>query len=120
MLSCGQPNIYHQGFRCKVTGATSMAPVAVAKPPVWCEGDASKCTKGAKQMIYWNQLDGNNVHVSGYDFSGNPKSPAYSQKLGFFDGRRSEHKLKRLLLTRCTVSRCSERHLRSTLTGLPN
>ncbi|KNZ77897.1 hypothetical protein J132_03173 [Termitomyces sp. J132] len=87
---CGQPNIYHQGFRCKVTGATSMAPVAVAKPPVWCEGDASKCTKGAKQMIYWNQLDGNNVHVSGYDFSGNPKSPAYSQKLGFFDGAQND------------------------------
>ncbi|KAF9009666.1 hypothetical protein BDQ17DRAFT_1406668 [Cyathus striatus] len=25
---CGQPNIYHQAFKCKVTGATSTAPVA--------------------------------------------------------------------------------------------
>ncbi|KAG6888335.1 hypothetical protein C0992_008800 [Termitomyces sp. T32_za158] len=83
---CGQPNIYHQGFRCKVTGATSTAPVAVAKSPAWCEDDASKCTKGAKQMIYWNQLDGNNVQVSGNDISGHPKSPAYNQKLGFADG----------------------------------
>ncbi|KAG6889154.1 hypothetical protein C0995_003331 [Termitomyces sp. Mi166 len=87
---CGQPNIYHQGFRCKVTGATSFAPVATAKPPVWCEGDASKCTKGAKQMIYWNQLDGNNVQVSGNDLSGHPKSPAYNQKLGFPDGAQND------------------------------
>ncbi|KAG6811037.1 hypothetical protein H0H92_009268 [Tricholoma furcatifolium] len=87
---CGQPNMYHQGFKCKVTGATSTAPVAAAKPPVWCEGDSSKCTQGAKQMIYWNQLDGNNIQVSGNDLSGQPKSPAYNQKLGFLDGAQND------------------------------
>jgi hypothetical protein len=79
--------MYHQPFKCKVTGATAFAPVAVAKPPVWCEGDPSKCTKGAKQMIYWNQQDGNNIDVSGMDRSGFPKSPAYNSKLGFPDGK---------------------------------
>ncbi|KAG6909396.1 hypothetical protein DXG01_000697 [Tephrocybe rancida] len=87
---CGEPNMYHQGFKCKVTGATSTNPVAVAKPPVWCEGDSSKCTTGAKQMIYWHQLDGNNINVSGQDLSGQPKSPAYNQKAGFPDGAQND------------------------------
>ncbi|KAG6816493.1 hypothetical protein H0H87_005574 [Tephrocybe sp. NHM501043] len=87
---CGEPNMYHQGFKCMVTGATATNPVAVAKPPVWCEDDASKCTKGAKQMIYWNQLDGNNIQVSGKDLSGQPRSPAYNQKLGFADGAQND------------------------------
>ncbi|KAG6833711.1 hypothetical protein H0H93_013111, partial [Arthromyces matolae] len=58
---CGEPNMYHQGFKCNVTGATSTTPLAVAQPAVWCENDQSKCVKGARQMIYWNQLDGNNI-----------------------------------------------------------
>ncbi|RDB19405.1 hypothetical protein Hypma_013600 [Hypsizygus marmoreus] len=87
---CGQPNMYHQAFKCKVNGATATAPVAVAKPPVWCEDDPSKCTKGAKQMLYWNQLDGNNIQVSGYDRSGSFKSPAYNAKCGFPDGAQND------------------------------
>ncbi|GLB35639.1 hypothetical protein LshimejAT787_0212040 [Lyophyllum shimeji] len=87
---CGEPNMYHQAFKCKVTGATATAPVAVGKPPVWCEDDRSKCVKGAKQMIYWNQLDGNNIQVSGQDLSGMPKSPAYNNKLGFADGAQND------------------------------
>ncbi|KAG6818885.1 hypothetical protein H0H93_000622 [Arthromyces matolae] len=87
---CGQPNIYHQGFKCKVTGATSTNAVATAKPPVWCEDNPSKCVQGAKQMIYWNQAEGNNIQVSGNDLSGNPKSPAYNQKLGFADGAQND------------------------------
>lgn len=87
---CGEPNMYHQAFKCKVTGATATAPVAVGKPPVWCEDNPSKCTKGAKQMIYWNQQDGNNVQVSGQDLSGMPKSPAYNNKLGFPDGAQND------------------------------
>ncbi|KAG5642047.1 hypothetical protein DXG03_003745 [Asterophora parasitica] len=82
---CGEPNMYHQAFKCKVTGATATGPVASPKPAVWCEDDPSKCTKGAKQMIYWNQLDGNNIKVSGLDRAGMPKSPAYNSKLGFPD-----------------------------------
>jgi len=78
--------MYHEPFRCKVTGATSTAPISTPKPPVWCEDDPSKCVKGAKQMIYWNQLDGNNIEVDGYDLSGGHKSPAYNTKCGFPDG----------------------------------
>ncbi|KAF5386713.1 hypothetical protein D9615_002077 [Tricholomella constricta] len=87
---CGEPNMYHQAFKCKVTAATAMAPVAVAQPPVWCEDDPSKCTKGAKQMIYWNQLDGNNIKVSGFDRAGMHKSPAYNSKCGFPDGAQND------------------------------
>ena len=79
--------MYHVPFRCTVTGAISNAPVAAAVPPVWCEGDPSSCIKGAKQMLYWNQLDGNNIEVSGWDLSGGHKSPGYNAKCGFADGR---------------------------------
>lgn len=49
---CGQPNMYMQPFKCMVTGATSTTPIAPPKPPVWCEGNPSACTKGSKQMVY--------------------------------------------------------------------
>ncbi|KIL67972.1 hypothetical protein M378DRAFT_9212 [Amanita muscaria Koide BX008] len=84
---CGQPNIYHLGYKCKVTGATSTTPIPQAQPPVWCEDDMSKCVTGAKQMLYWNQLEGNNIQVDGYDLAGSRKSPAYNQKCGFADGK---------------------------------
>ncbi|KAF5318169.1 hypothetical protein D9619_012136 [Psilocybe cf. subviscida] len=87
---CGQPNMYHIPYKCKVTGATSTAPLAVPKPPVWCEGNPGACTKGAKQMIYWNQLERNNIAVSGWDQNGDPKSPAYNSKCGFPDGAQND------------------------------
>ncbi|KIW62805.1 hypothetical protein PV04_10936 [Phialophora macrospora] len=77
---CGQPNIYMQGFKCKVTGATSTIPLAKAQPPAMCDNDASKCTKGAKQMIVWNQLTGNNVVTTG------SQTPAYNLRNGFAPG----------------------------------
>ncbi|KAH6919310.1 hypothetical protein BKA70DRAFT_1249801 [Coprinopsis sp. MPI-PUGE-AT-0042] len=83
---CGQPNMYHQAFRCRVTGATSTTPVAAPQPPVWCEGNPDACTKGAKQMVYWNQAEGNNIYVDGFDNSGGHKSPGYNGKCGFWDG----------------------------------
>ena len=79
--------MYHTAFRCQVTGSTSTTPLATPKPPVWCEGNPGGCTKGAKQMLYWNQASGNNIQVSGYDLSGQPKSPAYNSKCGFDDGK---------------------------------
>jgi len=87
---CGEPNMYMTGWKCKVTGATSTTPVAAAQPPVWCEDDQSKCVKGSKQMIYWNQQDGNNMEVTGYDLSGAQRSPAYNTKLGFADGAQND------------------------------
>ena len=79
--------MYHLGYKCKVTGATSTTPIGVGRPPVWCEDDQTKCVQGPKQMIYWNQLDGDNIEVEGYDLSGSPKSPAYNKKCGFQDGK---------------------------------
>lgn len=78
--------MYHQAFKCKVTGATATAAVGTGKPAVWCEDDKSKCVSGPKQMLYWNQNDGNNIQVDGYDLSGEFKSPAYNAKCGFADG----------------------------------
>ncbi|KAF2006787.1 hypothetical protein P154DRAFT_517813 [Amniculicola lignicola CBS 123094] len=78
---CGQPNMYMQGFKCKVTGATSIVPVAKAQPPVYCAGEPSKCVKGAKQMIAWNQLIGNNIRTTGWGVT-----PNYNQKCGWSNG----------------------------------
>ncbi|KAF7294532.1 hypothetical protein MIND_00989700 [Mycena indigotica] len=83
---CGQPNMYHLPYRCKVTGAKSTKAIGPAKAPVWCENNAGGCTKGPKQMIYWNQNEGNNIRVDGWDAAGDPKSPAYNSKCGFPDG----------------------------------
>ncbi|KAK0504454.1 hypothetical protein EDD18DRAFT_1133865 [Armillaria luteobubalina] len=87
---CGTPNMYMQGFKCKVTGRTGNAALATAKPPVWCEGKPSSCVSGAKQMIFWHQLDGNNIETSGYDSKGSPKSPAYSTLLGWQNGAQTD------------------------------
>jgi hypothetical protein len=78
--------MYHQAFRCRVTNSHSNTPVATPQPPKWCENNPSACTKGAKQMIYWNQLEGNNIQVDGRDAAGDFKSPGYNMKLGFADG----------------------------------
>ena len=74
------------GFKCKVTGSTSTTALAKPKPPVWCEGNPSNCTKGAKQFIAWHQAENNNIEVNGFDSHGDPKSPAYNMKLGFANG----------------------------------
>ncbi|KIY46927.1 hypothetical protein FISHEDRAFT_46370 [Fistulina hepatica ATCC 64428] len=83
---CGQANMYHQAFKCNVTGATGTVAVGTPQPPVWCEEDQSQCVQGPKQMLYWNQLEGNNIEVSGYDLSGEAKSPGYNTKCGFSSG----------------------------------
>ncbi|EEB87294.1 hypothetical protein MPER_15420 [Moniliophthora perniciosa FA553] len=78
--------MYHQLFKCTVFCSTHHTPIVPAKPPVWCEDNQSKCVKGSKQMLYWHQLEGNNIQVDGYDLAGSPKSPAYNAKCGFNDG----------------------------------
>ncbi|CAK5270783.1 unnamed protein product [Mycena citricolor] len=91
---CGEPNIYMQGFRCRVTGSTGSAAVAPGIPATWCQDNPGNCTSGARQMIYWNQLDGNNIEVDGLDLAGQPRSPAYNQVLGFVEGRQTDIFLK--------------------------
>ncbi len=81
--SCGQLNMYMQGFKCIVTGSSSTKTLQVAKPPVYCGDDQSKCLRGAKQMIFTRQLDGNNVHNP-------PKVPTYNISMGFSDGAQND------------------------------
>jgi hypothetical protein len=39
-------------------------------------------------MVFWNQLEGNNVFVSGFDLSGRNRAPSYNNKMGFADGKK--------------------------------
>ncbi|KAL4066487.1 hypothetical protein V8B97DRAFT_1980295 [Scleroderma yunnanense] len=87
---CGEPNIYMEGYKCMVTNATSTTSLATPQAPVWCEDDQTKCVQGAKQIMIWNQLEGNNINVTGLDLSGNPKSPTYNAKCGFKDGAQDD------------------------------
>ncbi|KAF7592268.1 hypothetical protein BBP40_000470 [Aspergillus hancockii] len=81
---CGQPNMYMQGFRCQVTGASSSKPLAPAKAPIYCAEDSSRCVGGAKQMIAWNQKSGNNVEPpSGI-------TPTYSKSWGWESGPQND------------------------------
>ncbi|KAH8821320.1 hypothetical protein F5884DRAFT_840582 [Xylogone sp. PMI_703] len=81
---CGEPNMYMGGYKCKVTGSTSTKKVGTAKPPTYCANDASKCQKGPKQMIVWNQLEANNVNVPAGG------SPGYNQKNGWAPGAQND------------------------------
>ncbi|KAI9758870.1 MAG: hypothetical protein M4579_002754 [Chaenotheca gracillima] len=75
---------YMQGFKCNVTGATSTTPIATAKAPVYCGDDKSKCVKGAKQMIAWQQATGNNVEPPQF------VSPAYNTGFGWESGAQDD------------------------------
>ena len=63
---------YMNGFRCKVTGATSDVALAAPQLPRRCGADPANgkmeaapgnCTYGAKQPFYWFQTERNNVSV---------------------------------------------------------
>ena len=51
---CGEPNMYMQGFRCKVTNvatnSTGVRTLAPARAPLWCADNTTNCRKGAKQV----------------------------------------------------------------------
>ncbi|KAJ4350001.1 uncharacterized protein N0V89_008622 [Didymosphaeria variabile] len=81
---CGQPNMYMQPYKCKVTNAKSTTPVAKAQAPVYCADDISKCVKGAKQMIAWHQQDGNNIETA------DGVSPGYNEKCGWKNGAQTD------------------------------
>ncbi|KAM0074383.1 hypothetical protein ACKRZS_013703 [Fusarium odoratissimum] len=81
---CGQPNMYMQNHRCKVTGSTSTKKLGKPKPPVYCRDNPTKCVPGPKQMMAWNQAEGNNVNPP------NGKTPTYNQRMGFMDGAQDD------------------------------
>ena len=79
------------GYNCKVTNVKPTArALAPAQTPVWCEGEPDKCVKGAKGMIVFNQLEGNNIDVNAFQMDGMWRSPGYNQKTGFKDGAQND------------------------------
>ncbi|KAH8652406.1 hypothetical protein BX600DRAFT_93495 [Xylariales sp. PMI_506] len=81
---CGQSNIYMQNLRCHVTNSTSTKKLATAQPPVYCDDGVTACVTGAKQMIAWHQLDGNNVEMP------DGISPLYNEAMGFSNGAQND------------------------------
>ncbi|KAI0842323.1 hypothetical protein F5Y06DRAFT_124659 [Hypoxylon sp. FL0890] len=81
---CGEPNMYMQNLRCHVTGSTSTKKVAPAKAPKYCGDGKTPCVPGAKQMIAWNQADGNNVEVPV------GVSPGYNRGMGWVPGAQND------------------------------
>ena len=41
-------------------------------------------------MIVFNQLEGNNINITGYQMDGLFKSPGYNHKTGFADGAQND------------------------------
>ena len=77
--------MYMQAFRCNVTGATGTVPIGNPKPPVYCADDDNKCVKGPKQMMVWNQLEGNNFNMTGIPYAVT-NAPGYNSRCGFTCG----------------------------------
>lgn len=69
-----------QPYKCTVKDASSTIPLAKAQAPVYCADDKSKCVKGAKQMLAYNQATGSNIDVK------LPLTPGYNEKCGWVDG----------------------------------
>ncbi|KAJ5791835.1 CAZyme family AA14 [Penicillium psychrosexuale] len=75
---------YMAGYKCNVTGSTSSKQVAPAQVAAYCGDDSTKCVKGAKQMIAFNQQTGNNVQVP------NGKTPMYNTAWGWESGAQND------------------------------
>ncbi|KAF5675834.1 proteophosphoglycan ppg4 [Fusarium heterosporum] len=77
-------NMYMQNHRCKVTGSASTKKLGKTKPPVYCRDNPTECVPGPKQMMAWNQAEGNNANPP------NGKTPTYNQRMGFLDGAQDD------------------------------
>jgi len=74
-----------QGFKCKVTGASPTArTLAKSKAPVFCENEPEKCVKGPKQMLAWQQAEGNNIATR------QGVTPNYNMKCGWKEGAQTD------------------------------
>jgi len=81
---CGEPNMYMQGFKCRVTGSNSNRRLARAQVPRYCAGFPQNCVQGAKQMMVYMQAEGNTVEKPGNDFV------SYSDAWGYFPGAQND------------------------------
>jgi hypothetical protein len=84
---CGQKNMYMAPFKCKVTNPASGYKLDLpAKKPTFCEGEnESKCVRGARQMIVFQQKEGNNV-----EGASTQNIPQYNEVCGFSDGAQDD------------------------------
>ena len=80
----GTDQMYMTPFVCKVTGATNAGKVAGGVAPLDCRDDQSKCVAGAKNPMYWKNLEGNNMPNEPHD------APIYSDGYGFADGAQND------------------------------
>lgn len=80
----GTDQMYMTPFVCTVTNATNTGSVAAGQAPVDCRDDQSKCITGAKNPMYWKNLEGNNMPNEAHD------APIYSDGYGFADGAQSD------------------------------
>jgi len=85
----GGEEMYMNGFRCNITNPTSTVALAQSKVPRRCGADIpngklqaapGNCTYGAKQPLYWFNLERNNM------FEGAFSPPVYNELYNFIDG----------------------------------
>ncbi|KAK1225484.1 hypothetical protein PQX77_011569 [Marasmius sp. AFHP31] len=108
---CGEPNMYFFPYRCNVTGTPGSMPLALpARPANWCdmslplttkpanatttgkdeEQRLGACYKGAKQMLFWNQLEGDNIETLDGELGARLGNPGYNDKIGFKSGPQTD------------------------------
>ncbi|KAH0614319.1 uncharacterized protein H6S33_006205 [Morchella sextelata] len=80
----GTDQMYMVPFVCHVTNATNTTPLGKPVAPINCEGDKSKCVKGAKSPMYWMNLEGNNMFEPGH------YAPTYNTGYGYFEGAQTD------------------------------
>jgi len=81
---CGQPNMYMQGFKCRVTGSTSTRRLARAQVPRFCKNFPQNCAQGAKQMMVFQQAEGNTVQQPPGEYV------SYSADWGYMPGAQND------------------------------
>ncbi|KAJ9127419.1 hypothetical protein QFC24_000827 [Naganishia onofrii] len=82
----GSEQIYQNGYRCKITGASGTRSLPAPQIANKCHypTDTSNCTVGPKQPHYWLQNERNNNHQGIYD------PPYYNGEYGFMDGAQTD------------------------------
>lgn len=77
--------MYLLGYRCNVTnGDPNGRPLPAPQPAVKCMGNKDNCTRGAKQLHFWQQAEGNNNQQPFDD------PPYYNTDYGFADGAQND------------------------------
>ncbi|KAM0750829.1 hypothetical protein T439DRAFT_325880, partial [Meredithblackwellia eburnea MCA 4105] len=82
------PNTYMTGFYCKVTKSTSTSKWGNPSRAAYCKEDTSKCTKGPKTPMYFNNIPNNTWE---WDTNNpNDKRPQYGATWGWTGGPQND------------------------------